>query len=125
MNLEMRQLPWPIFGETLNLFGMPTQGIPSLGCRKGRKMSSEADVFIARNFQAGGATVEWTFNAALVTDSFWSASAVPQGTNTNVELVRQFTVSDAGGVRRLHFVVVNRTGLDTFWTRGVVRIPNV
>lgn len=88
-------------------------------------MSSEADVFISTGqFIAGGQVLTFTFSRNL-DDAYWDLRIVPRGTNTGVEILRQFIDSDAAGVRRLHYVVRNNTGNDTFFTRGAVRIPNI
>jgi hypothetical protein len=86
-------------------------------------MSEEADVFISTGqFLSGGQQAEFIFGRNL-DDAYWDLRIVVRGTNTNVEIVRQFVDSDAAGTRRLHYVVRNNTGNDTFFTRGAVRIP--
>jgi len=88
-------------------------------------MSVEADVFInSGQFLAGGQVSEFIFSRNL-DDAYWDLRIVARGTNTNVEILRQFVTSDAAGTRQLHYVVRNNTGNDTFFTRGAVRIPNV
>ena len=88
-------------------------------------MSVESDVFIATDFIAGGAEVEWIlFGGGTVDDAFWDVSVVPQGTNNEVELLRVRTASDVGGRRTIFFTVRNNTFNDTLFTRGAVRIPN-
>jgi hypothetical protein len=45
-------------------------------------MSVESDVFIATNFIAANAQVEFIlFGGGIVDDAFWNVSIVPQGTN--------------------------------------------
>lgn len=88
-------------------------------------MSVESDVFIATDFMAGGAVVDWyLFGGGSVDDAFWDVSAVAQGTNNEVEIIRQRVVSDAGGKRTLVFTVRNNTGNPTNFTRAAVRTPN-
>ncbi len=86
-------------------------------------MSEEADVFISTGqFIGGGQTGEFIFSRNL-DDVYWDLRIVARGANTNVEILRQFVVSDGAGTRRLHYVVRNNTGNGTFFTRGAVRIP--
>jgi len=86
-------------------------------------MSVEADVFInTGQFIGGGQVGEFIFGITI-DDAYWDLRIVARGTNTNVEILRQFVDSDAAGNRRLHYVVQNNTGNDTFFTRGAVRIP--
>jgi hypothetical protein len=90
-----------------------------------RKMSVESDVFIATDFISGGGEIEFSlFGGGTVDDAFWAVSAVPQGTNNEVEIIRLRTVSDAGGRRTIFFTVRNNTGNDTNFTRSAVRTPN-
>ncbi len=86
-------------------------------------MSEEADVYISTGqFIPGNAVFEFIFFKNL-DDAYWDLRIVARGTNTNVEILRQFVSSDAAGNRQLHYVVRNNTGNDTFFTRGAVRIP--
>ena len=87
-------------------------------------MSVESDVFISTGqFIPGGAEFEFIFFRNL-DDAYWDLRIVARGTNTNVEILRQFITSDAAGNRQLHYIVRNNTGNDTFFTRGAVRTPN-
>ena len=93
--------------------------------RKEHSMSVESDVFMATDFIAGGAEVEFSlFGGGMVDDAFWAISVVPQGTNNEVELTRLRTVSDPGGTRTIFFTVRNNTFNDTNFTRSAVRTPN-
>jgi hypothetical protein len=86
-------------------------------------MSEEADVFISTGqFIPANAVFNFVFSVPL-DDAYWDLRIVARGTNTNVEILRQFVASDAGGTRRLTYQVRNNTGNDTFFTRGAVRIP--
>jgi hypothetical protein len=88
-------------------------------------MSEEADVFISTGqFIPGNQVFDFTFFRAI-DDAYWDLRIVARGTNTNVEILRQFVSSDAAGTRRLTYTVRNNTGNDTFFTRGAVRIPPV
>ncbi len=65
-------------------------------------MSEEADVFISTGqFIGGGQTGEFIFSRNL-DDVYWDLRIVARGANTNVEILRQFVVSDGAGTRRLH-----------------------
>jgi hypothetical protein len=82
-----------------------------------------ARVFVnSGQFIAGGQTLQFTFSQAL-DDAYWDLAVVARGTNTNVEILRKFTSSDAGGTRRLHYVLRNNTSNGTFFTRGAIRVP--
>ena len=86
-------------------------------------MSEEADVYISTGqFIPGNQTFDFTFFKNL-DDAYWDLRIVARGTNTNVEMLRQWVSSDAAGTRQLHYTVRNNTGNDTFFTRGAVRIP--
>jgi hypothetical protein len=88
-------------------------------------MSVESDVFIATDFIGGGQELEFSlFGGGTVDDAFWDVSAIPQGTNNEVEITRVRATSDAGGTRTIFFTVRNNTGNDTNFTRGAVRTPN-
>jgi hypothetical protein len=48
-------------------------------------MSVESDVFIATNFIAANAQVEFIlFGGGIVDDAFWNVSIVPQGTLASI-----------------------------------------
>jgi hypothetical protein len=88
-------------------------------------MSEEADVYIATDFIGGGQTLEFSlFGGGTVDDAFWAVSAVPQGTNNEVEIIRVRITSDANGTRTLFFTVQNNTANDTNFTRSAIRVPN-
>jgi hypothetical protein len=73
-------------------------------------------------FIAGGQTLQFNFSQTL-DDAYWALSVVPTGSNNSLEITRQFIDADAGGVRRLHYIVRNLTNNGTFFTRGAIRAP--
>jgi hypothetical protein len=88
-------------------------------------MSVESDVFIATDFIGGGQELEFSlFGGGTVDDAFWDVSAIPQGSNNEVEITRVRVTSDPGGTRTLFFTVRNNTANDTNFTRSAVRTPN-
>jgi hypothetical protein len=88
-------------------------------------MSVESDVFIATNFIAANAQVEFIlFGGGIVDDAFWNVSIVPQGTNNEIEIIRLRVTSDPGGNRTILFTVRNNTSNNTNYTRAAVRTPN-
>jgi hypothetical protein len=71
---------------------------------------------------AGQTTSTFNFFQPL-DDAYWDISAVPTGSNNNIEILRKFISTDAAGVRRLSYVVRNNTNNPTTFTRGAVRAP--
>ncbi|SFT91813.1 hypothetical protein [Arthrobacter sp. ov118] len=73
-------------------------------------------------FIGGGQTLVFSFFQPL-DDAYWDISAVPTGSNNNIEILRKFIATDASGVRRLSYIVRNNTNNPTTFTRGAIRAP--